>query len=253
VIHEEIEVAVLGPVVVRGAPQPFHRAAARDLVVYLAFHRSGAGHREWSLALWPDRAVSSATVHSTASDARRALGSSSDGSVRLPRGPSLHLHRSVTTDVDRFARLSRSDRHLEACRLLRGPLFGGLRLADWAVLDGTAAEVESLVVHEVLQGSARLLRNGDAAEAEWVVRRGLLISPYDERLYRALLRTVEAQGNRTRMRAAMAQLLVVAREAPAPFRERDAGGMDALHPDTTRLYRQLLWGRPAPGGVPATL
>ena len=49
------------------------------LVVYLAFHRNGVRHGEWSLALWPDRPVSLATVHSTASDARRALGRARPG------------------------------------------------------------------------------------------------------------------------------------------------------------------------------
>lgn len=251
-----VEVNVLGPVEVLGTPRPFHRVAANDLVVYLAFHREGARHGEWPLALWPERAVSASTVHSTASDARRALGRASDGALRLPCGSRLQLHRSVVTDVDRFVELARSgtpEDCLEAGGLVRGPLFGGLRRADWAVLDGTHAQIEALVVHTALQAAEVLRRDGRAADAEWMVRRGLLVSPYDERLYRALLCALAAQGNRARLRAAMAQLLVVAREAPAPFRERDAGGMEALHPETTQLYRGLLYGWPAPGGAPARL
>ena len=57
-------------------------------------------------ALWPDRPVSQATVYSTASDARRALGRTSDGAARLPCGPRLRLHCAVETDVDRFHALA---------------------------------------------------------------------------------------------------------------------------------------------------
>jgi DNA-binding SARP family transcriptional activator len=105
----------------------------------------------------------------------------------------------------------------------------------------------------VLQAAETLRRDGRAAEAEWIVRRGLLASPYDERLYRSLLLALAAQGNRTGMRAAMEQLVVVTRGARAAFVDRDAGGYDDVGPETTELYRELLWGRPAPGGAPARL
>jgi DNA-binding SARP family transcriptional activator len=256
VSHVGVEVAVLGPVSVTGMTFDFRRAAARELVVYLAFHREGVRHCEWPLALWPDRPVSLATVHSTASDARRALGRAADGALHLPCGSALQLHPSVVTDVDHFSVLSRSracEAWIEAAGLLRGPPFGGLRLADWAILDGTVARVEALVVHTVLQAAETLRCDGRAAEAEWIVRRGLLASPYDERLYRSLLLALAAQGNRTGMRAAMAQLSVMAKAARATFRAPDKGRNDSLHPETTGLYRDLLRGWPAPGGVRARL
>jgi DNA-binding SARP family transcriptional activator len=162
----------------------------------------------------------------------------------------------VVTDVDRFAALARTRSRqawLEAAGLLRGPVFGGLRRADWAVLDGTRAHIEGLVVHTVLHAAASLRRDGRAAEAEWIVRRGILASPYDERLYRSLLRALAAQGNRTGMRAAMTQLLAVAQEARPTLREWEGGRSEALHPETTGLYRELLRPGPAPGGAPARL
>lgn len=253
---EEVEVAVLGPVSICGLPVTFRRAAARELVVYLAFHREGVRHGEWPLALWPDRAVSLSTVHSTASDARRALGRAPDGTVRLPSGSRLRLHPSVGTDVDRFAGLAHTgtpDACLEAAGLVRGALFGGLRRADWAILDGTQARVETLVVRTVLQAAEILRRDGRAAHAEWVVRQGLLASPYDERLYRALLLALAAQGNRTGLRAAMSHLVVVARGAQASSGRWETAGTDALHPETTELYQELLSACPAPGGAAARL
>jgi DNA-binding SARP family transcriptional activator len=255
-MHGVVDVAVLGPTSVSGISLGFRRAAARELVVYLAFHREGVRHAEWSMALWPDRPVSLATVHSTASDARRALGRAEDDAPRLPCGSVLRLHPSVVTDVDRFSALSRSrtcEAWLEAAGLVRGPVFGGLRLADWAVLDGTVARVEALVVQTVLQAAETFRCDGRAAEAEWIVRRGLLASPYDDRLYRSLLLALAAQGDRSGMRAAMAQLLVVARGARASLRGWNAAGFGALGPETTALYRELLCPCPAPGGAPARL
>jgi DNA-binding SARP family transcriptional activator len=243
---------------VRGMAEPFRRAAARDLVVYLAFHRDGVRNDQWAVDLWPDRAVARATVHSTVSDARRALGRAADGAALLPIGPCLQLHDAVGCDVDRFAALARTDhpdRLLEAVQLLRGRVFRGLVRADWAVLDGTQAQVEALVVTTVLRGAELLLASGRPAESEWMVRRGLVVSPYDERLYRALLRALAAQGNRVGLRAAMAELLVVAGEAPLPVPAggRSGAELGVLHPETTALYRDLLCGWPATGGAPARL
>jgi DNA-binding SARP family transcriptional activator len=255
VTHHEVEIAVLGATEVRGAPEPFRRAASRELVVYLGFHREGVRHGDWALALWPDRPVTQATVHSTASDARRALGRAADGAPRLPCGPQVRLHPSVGTDVDRFAALAGSGEWVEAVGLLRGPVFGGLRNCDWPVFDGTRANVEALVVKTVLQGADRLLRSRRPAESEWIVRRGLLVSPYDERLYRALLLALAAQGNRVRLRGAMAELLTVAADAPlpAPLGRWSDAEMGMLHPETTALYQELLCGWPATGGAPARL
>ena len=252
-----IEVAVLGPVVVAGAVAPFHRSAALELVVYLAFHRGGVRHAEWALAIWPERPVSLATVHSTSSDARRALGRAADGRPHLPRGVDLRLGDAVTTDVERFASLARADdppQLFRAMRLVRGPLFSGLHRNDWAVFDGTQAEIESLVVRTALRGSDAFVRLGRGDEAEWMVRQALHVSPYDERLYRALLTATAAQGNRVRLRSTMAHLLTLAGEAAGrPTVVTEDLVADYLHPETTALYRDLLRWSPAAGRHPARL
>jgi DNA-binding SARP family transcriptional activator len=257
-----VEVAVLGPVTVRGAPEPFHRSAALELVAYLAFHRRGVRHADWALAVWPDRAIALPTVHSTASDARRALGRAPDGTPHLSRGVHLRLHDSVTTDVERFASLADSEdlhRIVEAMRLVRGPLFEGLRRSDWAVFDGTQSRIESLVVGTALRGAEELVRCGCGGEAAWVVRQALKMSPYDERLYRSLLRATAAEGNRVGLRSTMAELLTLAGEPEPPGARLPRvvrGGMarlECLHPTTTALYRGLLEGSPAARGDPVRL
>ena len=259
---EGVDVAVLGPVAVRGAAEPFHRSAALELVAYLALHRHGVRHAEWALAIWPERAVALPTMHSTASDARRALGRAPDGTPYLPRGVLLRLHHAVTTDVDRFAALAGSDdRHqlVEAMRLVRGPLFDGLRRSDWAVFDGTRSRIESLVAGTALRCAEELTRRGDGSEAAWVVRQALRVSPYDERLYRSLLRATAAEGGRVGVRSTMAELLILAGEPGRPAARLSRvlrGGddrLECLHPKTAALYRGLLEGSPAAEGELARL
>jgi DNA-binding SARP family transcriptional activator len=259
----EIDVAVLGPVEIRGAAQPFRRSAAKELVVYLAFHRQGARADVWAAALWTDRCIAQSTLHSTSSVARRSLGRSESGVDHLPRrGRILRLEDSVGTDVERFARAAATpdpERWMDALGLVRGRLFDGLGLCDWAVLDGTQAEVESMVVDTALRAAAHYLRRGQGEEAEWVIRRGLRVSPYDERLYRALLRATEVMGNRIGLRTAMEELLRVAADADPLCRKpgpgmRGESGHSFIHPQTLTLFRELARGGiPAAGGDPSRL
>jgi len=251
----EIDVAVLGPVEIRGAARPFLRTAAKELVVYLAFHRQGVRNDVWASALWTDRCVAQSTLHSTASVARRSLGRSRSGTDHLPRrGRLLRLEDSVGSDVERFARAAATTdpaRWTDALCLVRGRLFDGLGLCDWAVLDGTQAQVESMVVDTALKAAAHHLRHGSGEDAAWAVRRGLRVSPYDERLYRALLRATDVMGNRVGLRIAMDELLRVAADGDTAYRRGGPGtlsqsGHSFVHPRTMTLFLEL-----ARGGLPA--
>ncbi len=160
----EVEVAVLGPAEVRGLARPFSRAPALDLAVYLALHPAGAANDAWATALWPDRLMAPATLHSTASAARRALGPSTNGHDHLPRSHGrLQLARGVSTDWRRFVSLSGSDdpdAWDEAVDLVRGRPFDGLRNAEWTVLEGVAADVEEGVAELACRLTDARLRRG---------------------------------------------------------------------------------------------
>jgi DNA-binding SARP family transcriptional activator len=259
----EIDVAVLGPVEIRGAARPFPRTAAKELVVYLAFHRQGARNDAWASALWSDRCVAQSTLHSTASVARRSLGRSRSGADHLPRrGRLLRLEDTVGSDVERFERAAATTdpaRWKDALCLVRGRLFDGLGLSDWAVLDGTQAQVESMVVETALKAAAHHLRHGCGEDAAWAVRRGLRVSPYDERLYRALLRATDVMGNRVGLRTAMEELLRVAADGDPACRRGSPGtlsqsGPSSVHPRTMTLFRELACGGlPAARGDPSRL
>ncbi len=145
-----VEVAVLGPIEIRGAAREFTRAWARELVVYLAMHPNGASNESWATALWPDRVMAPSSLHSTASVARRALGQTRDGQDHLPRSHGrLQLSSSVTTDWDRFVRQADSPDPAQwrlALDLIRGRPFEGLRSTDWPILEGIGPAIEAAVV-----------------------------------------------------------------------------------------------------------
>jgi hypothetical protein len=239
-------VAVLGPVEVRGAARPFERAWTLELVVYLALHPRGAPNEAWVTALWPDRLMAAPTVHSTASAARRALGRAARGNDHLPRGQgSLRLAGTVCTDWERLCRLSAGedpDGWAAGLALVRGRPFEGLRNPDWTVLEGVAAEIEEGVVQLAIRLAEHRLAVGDGAGAAGAARHGLRACPFDERLYRLVLRAADRQGNPAGVESAMGDLLKLLSGECDPW--TPAGqlwpwAVECLHPETAALYRAL--------------
>ncbi|MGH9046954.1 MAG: AfsR/SARP family transcriptional regulator [Acidimicrobiales bacterium] len=238
----EIEVAVLGPAELRGVAVLFTRSAALDLVVYLAMHPAGVANETWATALWPDRLMAPATLHSTASAARRSLGRSAAGFDHLPRSHGrLRLGPGVTTDWRRFEALAGSSDPVAwsiALDLVRGRPFDGLRCAEWTVLEGLAAQVEDHVAELAGRLSDRLLEAGRPARAAAAARRGLLASPYDERLYRRLLVCADVQGHPAGVERVMAELLAQL-DGDAVKRPTGAFDLAVVHPETAALYERL--------------
>jgi len=231
----EIEVRVLGPVEILGAARPFARAWAVELVVYLAMHRNGASSEQWATALWPDKIMAAASLHSTASAARRSLGVSACGDDHLPRAHGrLSLAATVQSDWSRFVALSKEEDPQSwrwAMGLIRGRPFDGLRAPDWVLLEGISANIEAGVVDLASRYAEYCLSTGDPSEAEWSARQGLRVSAYDERLYRILLRAADEAGNPAGVESVMAELVHLVAEDVEPF--------DAVHPETLDLYRSL--------------
>jgi len=231
----KILVRVLGPVEIIGAARQFTRAWALELIVYLAVHPGGVSNEQWATALWPEKTMAPASLHSTASAARRSLGTSASGEDHLPRSRGrLALGPGVQTDWDVFVDLSRSpgpDAWREAIKLVVGRPFDDLRSPDWVVLEGIQATVEAGIVDLTCRYARHCLEVFDAPGAEWAARQGLRVSPYDERLYRVLLRAADAAGNPAGVESVMAELVHLVADDIEPF--------DAVHPETIALYRKL--------------
>jgi DNA-binding SARP family transcriptional activator len=231
----EVEVAVLGQIEIFGAAREFTRAWSKELVVYLAMHPNGASNEAWATALWPDRLMAPSSLHSTASVARRALGQARNGIDHLPRSHGrLALSGTVGTDWDRFlvhADANDTGRWRTALELVRGRPFEGLRSSDWPILEGIGPAIEASIVDLSGRLAGSCLAAGDARGAEWAARRGLLVSPYDERLYRMLMRAADAGGNPAGVEAVMSELIKLVANEIEP--------LDSVHPSTMDLYRSL--------------
>jgi hypothetical protein len=243
-----VEIRVLGPIEVVGASRAFERTASLELVVYLAMHPRGVTTDAWATALWPDRLAAPATLHSTASAARHALGRSAAGTFHLPRGRArLRLASSVAVDWWRLGALAGSpdpERWLEGLQLVRGRPFEGLRALDWTVLEGFAADTEEVVVGLALRLGESRLGAGDGDGAAWAAQRGLLAAPFDERLHRLVLRAADLRGNRSGVESAMGRLLRLLGAEGLPPEPIAAGGIppgwaELVHPETLELYRSL--------------
>ena len=241
----EVEVSVLGPIEIRGAAREFTRAWASELVVYLAMHPKGASNEAWATALWPDRLMAPSSLHSTASVARRSLGQARSGVDHLPRSHGrLALSATVGTDWARFVELADSDdtgRWRSALDLVRGMPFDGLRSADWPILEGIGPAIEAAVVDLSGRLAGACLSRGDARGAQRAARHGLLVSPYDERLYRMLMRAADLGGNPAGVESAMSELVRLVADDIEP--------LDSVHPSTVELYRSLTRRRSGSTGL----
>jgi hypothetical protein len=141
---------------------------------------------------------------------------------------------------------------IAALELVRGRPFEGLDRADWTVLEGFVADMEEGVVDLALRLADHLLPTsragqapvsaGSAADAARAARRALRASPFDERLYRVLLRAADAQGNPGGVESVMRELGWLLRPEigdgghPA---QNPVDLSDLVHPETAALYRSL--------------
>jgi DNA-binding SARP family transcriptional activator len=243
---EDLDVRVLGPLELRRGDEAIavDRAKVGEAVTYLALHPEGADKDNLQAALWPEGTNAEGTWHQTMSRARRLLGDDANGRPHLPPARESDgrwkVTSGVTTDHERFTALvdlaetrdgemRRSALH-DALALVRGePLTGKAVVYAWR--DALAARIEAEVVDSAEALALSALEAGDSREAEWAARQGLLASPYDERLYRLLMRSADAAGN-------PAGVHRVLRELAAKL-ELDIEPLEGLHPETVELFERL--------------
>jgi DNA-binding SARP family transcriptional activator len=236
-----IEVCVLGRIELRGIPR-IQRAKALELIVYLALHPAGVDlERLWE-ALWPERSLNRPTLHSAASVARAHLGDAPDGTPYLPlaREGLYRLSPLISLDWTRFQTLTQlaardDSRAIPALRqaldLVRGIPLEGATPGDYEWAFAHRTEMESAIGDAAEQLARHYLDQGNHTDAIWAARRGLLASPYDERLYRQLMRSAYDAGNPSGVDAIMRELLHVL--------DAEAEPIDDLHPETVELYKKL--------------
>jgi hypothetical protein len=79
---------------------------------------------------------------------------------------------------------------------------------------------------------------GQPRAAATAARRGLLVSPYDERLYRRLLVCADQEGHPAGVERVMAELLSQVDVTPSGGRG-ETFDLAMVHPKTASLYRTL--------------
>lgn len=251
---DPVMVHVLGPVAVEsgGAPVPFDRKKALELVAYLATHPRGVDADALSEALWPGRLVPASTLHTIASRARTVLGDAPDGTPRLPHvgADALYrLHPSVELDEERFVHLTSvadgnaEDQRASLCEaleLVRGRPFTtpGTEYA-WAHSEALASAVTAEIADAAHRLATLALERGDAREAWWATRQGLLASPTHEELHRDRMRAADLAGDPDSVEEVMSELC---RALDAGEEERH----ELLHPETMRVYQHLTRRRAGP-------
>jgi DNA-binding SARP family transcriptional activator len=252
-----VDVRVLGRVEVHGA-RKIERAKSIELIVYLALHPQGVDSDKLWEALWPERPLNRGTLHTTVTAARTGLGRAPDGARYLPdaSGGEYRLSDAVGLDWARFQVLAAHGRSgapddtqalRQALELVRGlPLESPTsRAYEWAVVHRT--EMETVVAETAERLGQLCLDADDPEQANWAARRGLSASPYDERLYRVLMRAAHAAGNSAGVETVWKELLAVL-GADIDLVDED------LHPETVALYSTLRpsgrarTGQPGPRG-----
>jgi hypothetical protein len=118
-----------------------------------------------------------------------------------------------------------------ALELIRGRPFEGLRSTDWPILEGIGPAIEAAVVDLSGRLAGAYLAIDRPEDAQWAARKGLLVSPYDERLYRMLMRAADAAGHPAGVESLMGELIQLVADDIEPF--------DSIHPATIDLYRSL--------------
>jgi DNA-binding SARP family transcriptional activator len=194
----------------------------------------------WSTALWPERRVPLQTIANRLSEARRALGFAADHRARLRKVADRHLLVEVATDWELFQRLAGPGSSLEdrraALQLVRGRPFANLHQGQWVAFEGFEAEIELAVVECALHAGEELIASGRPEPAAWAAQQALRASPWDERLYRLLMRSADASGNRAGVESAMRTLALVL--------EIDGDPLVGVHPETAALYASLVGRQP---------
>ena len=239
-----ITVSILGTVEIDGATV-FKRAKSKELAVYLALHPNGVGEAELDEALWPSgqgRMVVPSTRDSTVSVARTALG----GPTRLlpaqgqGREKRYQVSEDVGTDWSRFCQFHRDGRAAQDTRLLgqaleliRGRPFEGVisgRTYGWVHTEGHARHIEAEVADAADLAAQLLLAKGQAIDARWAARRGLMADPYVERLWVRLMEGADQLGDGQEIERIMDEMDVVL-ELQSDF--------SGLHPQTLAAYDRL--------------
>ncbi|ETA04500.1 hypothetical protein CcI6DRAFT_00276 [Frankia sp. CcI6] len=216
----EAQVRILGLPTVEGPGRP---PAERidlltEVIVYLALHREGVGSRLLAEEIWPSDTTEE-IADAALTEARQWLGTDASGLPRIMIGPDGRwwLSPDVRCDWELFvaythrAGLPGSDAEADlttALRMVSGPLWTDLPAGRyrWATTGPIARSTRAGVVDVAHRLAQLTLDFGDTMTAMAACRTGLRAVPTSEVLWRDLLRTVAARGDRRTLQAVATEM-----------------------------------------------
>lgn len=246
----EVMVHVLGEV--HATAPPGHdlltipKQKSLEALTYLALRESPVDREELQAALWPSGTNTLKTFHNTIWAARKALSTARPGSDLFPEPVEgrYALSEGMVTDYGLFSELvaladEREDAReaamllAEALTLVHGePFTGGGRGYAWV------APHTGLIIAQVVDAAEELaevrLAGDDWRGAEWAARQGLKVCPYEERLYRLLMRSAFAAGSLPAVRRVYDELTGLLADPDDGVEPEDT-----IHPDTVALLERL--------------
>ncbi|WP_256788112.1 LysM peptidoglycan-binding domain-containing protein [Frankia sp. AvcI1] len=218
----EAQVRVLGVPTVEGpGRQPTDDLdLLTEIAVYLALHREGAHRRLLAEEIWPaDAEADDDAVDAALGEARRWLGADVEGRPRLSVDPQgrWRLSSDVRCDWELFvaythrAGMPGGDTEADlttALRMVSGPLWTNLPTGRyrWATTGPIARSTRAGVVDVAHRLAELTLGFGDTMTAMAACRTGLRAVPASEALWRDLLRTVSARGDRRTLEAVTTEM-----------------------------------------------
>ncbi len=207
----ELLVRVFGQVEVvdrDGAPAPFERSKALELVAWLSQHRERPTRQAARTALW-DLSVRDATFANVVSDARRAMARAvapAEGEEWIARTltEDLPLHEGVVSDaelVQRRVAHARGLRPLDAIETLRPAvdLLAGMPFAGtgylWCDAEGLSSALSLLAVDAAGTMAEHCLTVGDTDGVFWATGQGLKVIGGHEALVELRMRAHARRGD----------------------------------------------------------
>ncbi len=201
------------------------------LLALIASAPGGAITRDRLLGLlWPDR--DERTARHLLADSLYVLRQTLGGAAIVATADSVRLSPDIVwTDVAEFRRALDDERWSDALTLYRGDFLDGFFVRNAVDFDQWAmserARLNALATRAASAQVSALEKAGRVAEAVLAAERALEVAPYDEAVFRDLIRLLTVSENRTRAEA-----------AARGFIERLALDLDASpSAETSRLVR----------------
>ncbi|MGC0252669.1 LysM peptidoglycan-binding domain-containing protein [Pseudactinotalea sp. Z1748] len=257
-------IRVLGPVVMEaehtGPLRPSHEAQALEILTYLALHRQVDGHG-LSEAIWPGLQPNTSTRNSAVSRARAWLGEDPTGQPYLRRvaDDGLYELAEVGTDWEHFTSLVRRGLTkvavadlMSALSLVRGVPFDRsrpgryrLRAGRYAWAEFLAEEMTASIADVAYAASTRSLSAQRPAQGLQAARTGLQVAPWEERLWRCVIRCQWAMSDTDGIGRTVAnleaQLVKIGAEPEAETHNLLDQIEDRLNHPTGSKARQAAW------------